>query len=63
MHFHQIRKCTNVKAHGFKLCCCFLLPVGVCIDVNFILSTIGSFVSRVSNHYTFATVYKGSQFH
>ena len=41
--------------------CRFSLPVGVCIDVNFILAyvTIGSFISRVSTNYTFSTVYKG----
>ena len=36
-----------MKAHGFKLCCCcFLLPLGVCINVNFILAymTIGSYL-------------------
>ena len=39
----------------------FSLPIGVCIDVNFILAyvTIGSFILRVSTNYTFATVYKG----
>ena len=49
-----------MKAHGFKLCCRFSLPVGVCIDVNFILAyvTIGSHIMRVSTNYTFATVYK-----
>ena len=38
-----------------------LLPVGVCIDVNFILvyMTIGSCILWVSTNYTFATVYKG----
>ena len=48
-----------MKAHGLNLCC-FLLPVGVCIDVIFILAymTIGSYVSRMSTHYTFATIYK-----
>ena len=47
---------THVKAHGFKLCC-FLLPVSVYIDVNFILSyvKIGSYFSHMSIHYTFAT--------
>ena len=51
-----------MKAYGFKLCCHFPLPVGVCIDVNFILAyvTIGSYISRVSTSYTFATVYMGS---
>ena len=50
-----------MKAYGFKLCCRFSLPVGVCIDVNFILAyvTIGSYISSVSTNYTFATVYKG----
>ena len=52
-----------MKAYGFKLCCRFPLPVpvGLCIDVNFILAhvTIGSYISRVSTNYTFATVYKG----
>ena len=24
-----------MKAYGFKLCCRFSLPIGVCIDVNF----------------------------
>ena len=49
------------EAHGFKLCCCFSLPVDVCIDVNFILAyvTIGSYISCVSTNYTYATVYKG----
>ena len=30
----------HVKAHVLKLCCCFyfLLPVSMCIDVNFILA-------------------------
>ena len=39
----------------------FSLPIGVCIDVNFILAyvMIGSYISRVSTNYTFATVYKG----
>ena len=39
----------------------FLLPLRVCIDVNFILAyvTIGSYISRMSTNYTFATVYKG----
>ena len=52
---------THVKAYGFKLCCRFSLPVGVCIDVNFILAyvTIGSYILRVSTNYTFATAYKG----
>ena len=52
---------THVKAHDFKLCCCFSLPVGVCLDVNCILAyvTIGSYISCVSTNYTFATVYKG----
>ena len=47
-----------MKAHGFKLCC-FFTSRGVCIDVNYILAymMIGSYVSRVSTHYTFATVY------
>ena len=51
----------HVKAHDFKLCCCFSLLVGVCIDVNFILAyvTIGSYISCVSTNYKFATVYKG----
>ena len=46
-----------MKAHGFKLCCCFLLPISMCIDVNFILAyvMIGNYVLRVSTHYTFAT--------
>ena len=49
-----------MKAHGFKLLLFFLLPVGLCIDVNFSLSilayvTISSFVSRMSNHYTLFT--------
>ena len=50
-----------MKAYGFKLCCRFPLPVGVCNDVNFILAyvTIGSYISHVSTNYTFATVYKG----
>ena len=49
-----------MKAHGLKLCCCFLLPVCMCIDVDFILSyvTNGSYVSRMSTHFTLATVYK-----
>ena len=47
-HFHQIHvcKCTpyvlNIRwtrtwkhIYGFKLCCRFSLPIGVCIDVNF----------------------------
>ena len=50
-----------MKAHGFKLCCCFSLPIGVCIDVNFNLAyvTIGSYISCMSTNYTFATVYEG----
>ena len=50
-----------MKAHDFKLCCCFSLPVGVCIDVNFILAyaMIGSYISRRATNYTIATVYKG----
>ena len=50
-----------MKAYGFKLCCRFSLPVGVCIDVNFIMAymTIGSYISRVSTNNTFVTVYKG----
>ena len=38
----------------------FLLPVGVCIDVYFILAyvMICSYVSYMSTHYIFATVYK-----
>ena len=68
MHFHQICKCTSyyfvdmhALAHGFKLCCCFSLPVGVCIDVNFIQAyvTIGSYISSMATNITFATVYKG----
>ena len=68
MHFHQICKLHILiyggharEAHGFKLCCCFSLPVDVCIDVTFILAyvTIGSYISCVSTNYTFATVYKG----
>ena len=37
--------CEFQKAHDFKLCCCFLLPVDVCIDVDFILAyvMIGSY--------------------
>ena len=43
----------------------FLLPNGLCIDVNFILAyvTTGSYVSGVLTHYTFATVYKGRHCH
>ena len=39
----------------------FSLPVGMCIDVNFILAyvTIGSYILHVSTNYSFATVYKG----
>ena len=50
-----------MKAHDFKLCCCFSLPVGVCFDVNFILAyvMIGSYISHMATNYTFATVYKG----
>ena len=50
-----------MKAHDFKLCCCFSLPVSVCIDANFILAypTIGSYISRMATNYSFATVYKG----
>ena len=68
MHFHQICKLHILiyggharEEHGFKLCCCFSLPVDVCIDVTFILAyvTIGSYISCVSTNYTFATVYKG----
>ena len=53
----------TVTAHDFKLCCCFSLPVGVCIDVNFILAymTIGSYILYVSTNYAFATVNKGRQ--
>ena len=49
----------HIKAHGFKLCCCFSLPISVCIDVNFILAyvTIGSYILCMSTNYTFATVY------
>ena len=41
-----------MKAHGIKLCCCFLLPISVCIVVNFILAyvTIGSYVSHTLAH-------------
>ena len=50
-----------MKAYGFKLCCRFSLPVGVCIDVNFIQAyvTICSYILRVSTNYAFATVYRG----
>ena len=50
-----------MKAYGFKLCCHFSLPIGVCIDVNFscLLDKFGSYISRVSTNYTFAIVYKG----
>ena len=54
-----------MKALRFKLCYCFLIPVGVCIDVHFILAygTIGSYVWPVSTYNTFATVYKIRQCH
>ena len=50
-----------MKAHDFKQCCCFSLPVSVCTDLNFILAyvTIGSYISRLATNYRFATVYKG----
>ena len=68
MHFHQICR-MHILIFGGHACestwlqtvLLFLFPIGVCIDVNFILAyvTIGSYISRVSTNYTFATVYKG----
>ena len=49
-----------MKAYGFKRCCRFSLPIGVCIDVNFsCLRDDWQLHTRVSTNYTFATVYKG----
>ena len=53
-----------MNAYGFKLCCRFSLPIGVCIDFDLMpisaaYVTIGSYISRVSTNYIFATVYKG----
>ena len=52
-----------MKVHDFKLCCCFSLPIGVCIDVNSILAyvAIGSYISHMATNYTFATVHKGKR--
>ena len=38
-----------MKAHGFKLCWCFSLPVNVCNIINFALAyvTIGSYIVHV----------------
>ena len=68
MHFHPICK-MHILIFGGHACesawlqtmLLFSLPIGVCIDVNLILAyvTIGSYISRVSTNYTFATVYKG----
>ena len=57
--------CEFQKAHDFNVCFCFLLPVEVCIDVNFILAyvMIGSYVSRVSTYYTVSTLYKERHCH
>ena len=40
-------------------------PIGVYIDVNFILAFVktGCYVSRMSTHYTFTTVYKERHCH
>ena len=48
----------------FKLCC-FSIPVGVCIDVNFIAADvmISSYILYVSTNYKLATVYKGQGSH
>ena len=73
MHFHQIcemhilifggHACESTWLHTMLLF--LLLRVGLCIEVNFILAytTIGSYVSRMSTYFTFATVYKGRHCH
>ena len=53
-----------MNEYGFKLCCRFSLPIGVCIvfdlmSISAAYVTFGSYISRVSTNYTFATVYKG----
>ena len=53
-----------MNKYGFKLCCRFSLPIGVCIvfdlmSISAAYVTFGSYISRVSTNYTFATVYKG----
>ena len=39
----------HVKAHGFKLCWCFSLPVSVCNIIDFAMAyvTIGSYMAHV----------------
>ena len=53
-----------MNEYGFKLCCRFSLPIGVCIvfdlmSISAAYVTFGSYILRVSTNYTFATVYKG----
>ena len=50
-----------MKAYGFKLCCRFSFPIGVCtvlMSISAAYVMIGSYISRMSANYTFATVYK-----